>query len=251
MLNTIIEKQMKGINKDRVQSVVDSFFAGCMKYDLYELGIKFNTIPSKDLFTYQQILNNPRLTTEEQVQVLQSIPVNEETTNDGKSEGADGTPNTTAVGTQTAQNVEYVETDLSGYVGYGFYFENDIPKGNPSSVAASPFNVYYNSYIGLKNTTYAGSKPPAEVKSGSDTFTKGGIPNFFDSVITGNFNLIESELIKQKIDEVLVKKGGKIEIELVGSASAPQTVSYNQKLSERRNDSVKKWFLSQKLSDGA
>jgi hypothetical protein len=250
MLNTIIEKQMKGINKDRVQSVVDSFFAGCMKYDLYELGIKFNTIPSKDLFTYQQILNNPRLTTEEQVQVLQSIPVNEETTNDGKSEGADGTPNTTAVGTQTAQNVEYVETDLSGYVGYGFYFENDIPKGNPSSVAASPFNVYYNSYIGLKNTTYAGSKPPAEVKSGSDTFTKGGIPNFFDSVITGNFNLIESELIKQKIDEVLVKKGGKIEIELVGSASAPQTVSYNQKLSERRNDSVKKWFLSQKLSDG-
>lgn len=250
MLNTIIEKQMKGINKDRVQSVVDSFFAGCMKYDMYELGIKFNTIPSKDLFIYQQLLNNPRLTSEEQVEIMQSIGVNEETTVVGNSSNPNNTPNTTSTGTQTAQNPEYVETTIGDYVGYGFYFENDFPKGNPGTVAASPYNVYYDQYVGLKNTTYAGSKPPSRVKSGSEIFTKDGIPNFFDSVVTGNFNTIQNELIKQKIDEVLVKKGGKIEIELIGSASAPNTVSYNQKLSERRNDSVKQWFLSQTLSDG-
>jgi hypothetical protein len=37
---------------------------------------------------------------------------------------------------------------------------------------------------------------------------------------------------------------------MVGSASAPQTETYNQKLSERRNDSVKKWMLNYTLSDG-
>jgi hypothetical protein len=37
---------------------------------------------------------------------------------------------------------------------------------------------------------------------------------------------------------------------MVGSASAIASVSYNQKLSERRNNSVLKWFLQQPLSGG-
>jgi outer membrane protein OmpA-like peptidoglycan-associated protein len=256
MLNTIIEKQMKGINKDRVQSVVDSFFAGCMKYDMYELGIKFNTIPSKDLFTYQQLLNNPRLTSEEQVEIMQSIGVNEETTVVGNSSNPDNTSNTTSTGTQTAQNPEYVETTIGDYVGYGFYFENDVPGGyikepgedKTKGIAANNFQYYLNRYVALKNTTYAGSKPPSQVKSGNDTFSKDGIPNFFDSVISGNFDVIQNDFMK-KVDDILVKQKGKVEIELVGSASAPQTESYNLLLSERRNDSVKKWMLAYKLSD--
>jgi outer membrane protein OmpA-like peptidoglycan-associated protein len=247
MLNTIIEKQMKGVAKERIQSVVDSFFAGCTKYDLYELGIKFNTIPTKDLFTYQQILNNPRLTTEEQIQVFQSIPQEQSSDQPNKSTGADTNPGTTGTGTQTAENTTPVEVDLSKFVGYGFYFENDIPKGNPGTVAASPYNVYYNEYIGLQNTTYQ-SEAPATVSSGGDVFQKGGIPQFFTDVITGNFNYIQNELMKE-IGDILTK-GGSVTIDMVGSASAPAKVSYNQKLSERRNDSVKKWMLAYKLPDG-
>jgi hypothetical protein len=247
MLNTIIEKQMNGVNKERVQSVVDSFFAGCTKYDLYELGIKFNMIPTKDLFTYQQILNNPRLTTEEQIQVFQSIPQEQVTDQPNKSTGADTNPGTTGTGTQSAENTTPTNVDLNKYVGYGFYFENDIPKGNPSPVAASPFNVYYNSYIGLQNTTYQ-TEAPDSVSSGGQQFQKAGIPQFFSDVITGNFNYIQNGLMKE-IDQILLK-GGSITIDMIGSASAPQTVTYNQKLSERRNDSVKKWMLAYKLSNG-
>jgi hypothetical protein len=94
-INTIIEKQLNGAQKERIQSITDSFFAGCVKYDLYELGIKFNTIPSKDLFTYQQILNNPRLTAEEQTQVLKSIPANPEATTTESATGGDGLSNST------------------------------------------------------------------------------------------------------------------------------------------------------------
>jgi hypothetical protein len=247
MLNTIIEKQMNGVSKDRVQSVVDSFFAGCTKYDLYDLAIKFNMIPTKDLFTYQQILNNPRLTTEEQIQVFESIPQEQSSNQPNKTTGGDGLPGTTGTGTETKENTTPTGPDLNKYVGYGFYFENDIPKGNPGSVAASPFNVYYNSYIGLENTTYQ-TEAPATVSSGGQQFQKGGIPQFFSDVITGNFNYIQSGLMKE-IDEILLK-GGSITIDMLGSASAPAKVSYNQKLSERRNDSVKKWMLAYKLSNG-
>jgi hypothetical protein len=247
MLNTIIEKQMKGSNKERVQSVVDSFFAGCTKYDLYELATKFNMIPTKDLYTYQQILNNPRITTEEQIEVLQSIPQDPVTNQPGKSTGGDGTPNTTETGTETAENTTPVNVDLNDYVGYGFYFENDIPKGNPSPVASSPFNVYYDQYVSLQNTTYQ-TESPIQVSSGGQTFQKEGIPQFFSDVITGNFTAIQNGLMKE-IENVLLKEGS-ITIDMVGSASAPQTVTYNQKLSERRNDSVKKWMLAYTLSNG-
>ena len=257
MMNTIIEKQMQGADRERVQSIVDSFYAGCTKYDLYELAIKFNTIPTKDLYTYQQILNNPRLTSEEQVEVFQSIPVEQTSTTEGSASGGDQNANTTAAGTEEQQNPEFVETDLSNYIGYGFYFENDVPGGpngtkpgedKTKGVSAYNYSYYYNQYIGLL-PTYE-SKAPAKVYVGTEEFLAAGIPNFFSSVIEGNFNLIQNELVKQKIDEILVKKKGKIEIELVGSASAPQTVSYNKLLSERRNFSVQKWFLDQKLSDG-
>jgi outer membrane protein OmpA-like peptidoglycan-associated protein len=246
MMNTIIEKQMKGANKDRVQSIIDSFFAGCMKYDLYELAAKFNTIPSKDLYTYQQILNNPRLTSEEQIQVLQSISVNNEGGNVGKVSNADDIPNSTANGNQEAQNPQFETVDLtSKYEGYGFYFHNDIPK---SKLTTGPYNDYYNAYLGLQNGVYTTSTPQ-KVISGTDVFLGSGVQNFFNEVVIGNFNFISTELLKQ-IEDILVNQNGKIDIEMVGSASAVAAVSYNQSLSERRNNSVLQWFLQQPLSGG-
>jgi len=247
MLNTIIEKQMKGIAKERVQSIVDSFFAGCVKYDLYELATKFNMLSPNELFTYQELLNNPRLTAEEQIEILQSIPQDVELNSPGKSTEPDGTENVTSTGNIEESNIEYNTVELNQYQGYGFYFENDIPKGNPGSVASDSFDVYYNQYIPLQNTTYS-QKAPKIVSSDNEVFSGSGIPNFFSNVINGNFNIIQNELIK-KIDSILID-GGKVTIDLIGSASAPANESYNKKLSERRNDSVKKWFLKQILSNG-
>lgn len=247
MLNTIIEKQMKGIAKERVQSVIDSFFAGCVKYDLYELASKFNMLSPNEIFTYQELLNNPRLTSEEQIEILQNIPVDGSVSNDNNASGADSNLNVTSTGAETIENVTWEKTEIKDFNGYGFYFENDIPKGNPNSTASSDFEVFYNQYVPLKNTTYQ-TKSPNQVSSSGDVFSKDGIPNFFNDVIEGNFNKIKNELI-DKIGDVLIN-GGKVTINLIGSASAPATETYNKKLSERRNDSVEKWFLSQKLSNG-
>ena len=248
MLNTIIEKQLKGVQKERIQSIVDSFFAGCTKYDMYELGIKFNTIPTKDLYTYQQILNNPRLTEEEQVQVLQSVPIDTSSTSYNSSDGSDVNSNVTEEGKTTQSNIEFENVNLSKYEGTGFYFHNDIPTGSPSSEAASPFDVYYGQYLSLQSGVYA-TQRPNKVKSGDDIFSGSAVQNFFNEIVTGNFNFIKTDLLKQ-IEEILVVKNGTIDIELVGSASAIASVEYNKHLSERRNNSVLKWFLQQPLSGG-
>jgi hypothetical protein len=42
---------------------LESFFAGCQKYDLYDLAIKFNTTPLNKLQYYQDVIQ--RGTTEE------------------------------------------------------------------------------------------------------------------------------------------------------------------------------------------
>lgn len=255
VMNTVIEKQLKGVSKERIQSVVDSFFAGCVKYDIYELATKFNNLSPNELFTYQEILNNPRLTSEEQLQVLESIPADPAATTTESVTGADKNPNATNDGDTKVENTP-PDYDWSKYESLGFYFENDVPGGpngtkpgenKEGGTSQFPFDTYYNQYIGLKSVYQ--QKAPQFVNSDGSIFSASGINNFFSEVIEGNFNQIQTELLKQ-IDDVLIKNKGSITITMIGSASAPQKESYNQKLSERRNDSVKKWFLAQKLSDG-
>ena len=249
-INTIIEKQLNGAQKERIQSITDSFFAGCVKYDLYELGIKFNTIPSKDLFTYQQILNNPRLTTEEQTQVLKSIPQDESTSQPNSSTGANTvTSNSTGQGTTKTEDApKLIDVTLSEYEGIGFYFDNNCPECTNSTaiVASKPYDTWYNQYVGNKQT-YT-QQAPQKVKTGSDEFSGSSVPNFFTDVVEGNFNFIQKSLMP-RIDKIL-SEGGEITISMVGSASANATESYNDKLSQRRNNSVEQWFLKQTISGG-
>ena len=249
MLNTIIEKQLAGIPKERVDSIMDSFFAGCVKYDIYQLAIKFNTVPTSDLFTYQEILNNPRLTPEELTQTLTEIPENPEAKNTNTSTGANDIPNETATNGQTkVQNP--VVTNLDKYVGYGFYFDNDYPDPRTErTTATQPYNVWYNQYTApaVKNV-YLGSASPSVVYVGNKQFKDDGIGNFYDNVIQGNFSVIQTDLMT-RLKEVLTNKGS-VEIDLVGSASAPNSPEYNTNLSERRIDSVIQWFNAQTLADG-
>ena len=249
MMNTIIEKQLAGVAKERVDSIMDSFFAGCVKYDIYDLAIKFNTIPTSDLFTYQEVLNNPRLTPEELTQTLTEIPVDDQGGNEGSATGADNT----SLGTGTNDNTiaqDPVTEILDQYVGYGFYFDNDFPDPRTRQTTASqPYNVWYSQYTApaVKNT-YLGNTSPAVVYVGNKEFKRDGINNFYNEVIEGNFSFIQSDLLP-KIKDALTN-GGEVILELVGSASAPNSPEYNTNLSERRLDSVIKWFNDQSLSTG-
>ena len=129
MMNTIIEKQLENVSKERIDSIINSFYAGCTKYDLYELATKYNNIRTSDLYTFQQVLNNPRLTTEEYVQTLQNIPSNSVgSDNSSNSTGADSNVNINGSSSNTTiSNPQLKNEDFKKYVGYGFYFHNDLP----------------------------------------------------------------------------------------------------------------------------
>ena len=51
ILNAIVDKELAGENSQRVNDIVDSFFAGCRKYDIYELAQRFPQFSQKDLYS--------------------------------------------------------------------------------------------------------------------------------------------------------------------------------------------------------
>jgi len=267
MMNTIIRKQLDKFSPEQVDSIMDSFFAGCVKYDLYDLAAKFNTIPVNQLYEYQKLLADPRLTDEEKYGVLDEIPVNPEPQIDASSGGGDNpiiantgnavnvsennsnsTSNTNAV---PNKEQEITNTELTEWEGYAFYFDNDYPFGSGSWETTVPnsqdYQYWYDVYLGRK-TVYNTSSAPLKVSSGGDVFTRAEVIPFFDQVIIGNFKKIKDELLP-KLKEIIIDQGGTVVLELQGSASAPASVGYNNNLSQRRNDSVKKWFLKQKLGN--
>ncbi|MDB0072866.1 hypothetical protein OAA60_01230 [Porticoccaceae bacterium] len=232
VMNLIVKKQLEGVSKDRVNSMLDSFFAGCLKYDLYDLGVKFNTIPSSDLFTYQEILsNNP--TEEEVVNIIDELPKGP--SKDDKKDNVD----------LSLSNFKKKYDDV------GFYFENDTPDPNTDNTTSSvPFNETYGPYTSQSNISKYVAKANGLFNDGD---SERNVQEFFDSVVIDNFNTIsnnpESNFIKDAFD-ILKEKKARVNITLVGSASAPASQNYNVNLSKRRVDSVKQ-FLSETSSGDA
>lgn len=238
IMNTIVKKQLKGKNKDKINSIIDSFFAGCVKYDIYELAIKFNTIPTKDLYTYQTILSNPRLTPEELKQVAGEISAD--------NAGTDGT-------LSTEQTKITPDTSISDfekkYKEFAFYFDNDIPDPHTRQTTSSvSYDKTYGSYTDITNIERYQYYANGIFNDGS---SNKNVTEFFNNVVIDNFNFITKGTSNFIVDayNILKEKKGKITIDMVGSASAPASASYNTLLSIRRNDSVVKFLTEYKIGD--
>jgi hypothetical protein len=244
VMNTVVEKQLKGASRERIDSIIDSFFAGCTKFDIYKLAVKFNQIPTDDLYTYQEILNNPRLTDIETLgQINKEIPKN--------NSSANGEGNSTN-SVETNNNNQKVEPDNrisdfeNKYLDFALYFDNDIPGPSNSTTSNADYQSTYDTYIGKKDI----------YKKNADTeFNEGDINRnvtaFFDKVVIGNYNEFcggEKNFITDAYD-ILNEKLGKIKVKLQGSASATASPAYNQKLSERRIDAITKFFKEKTVGE--
>jgi hypothetical protein len=263
-MNTIIEKQLANMSQEQVDSIMDSFFAGCVKYDLYDLGLKFNQLSINELYTYQELLQNPQLTREEEVDILGSISYAQNAstgganTIDGNANSGTGTSGgNNGAGTQETNttnnldiNIGSVESELNSYLGFGFYFDNDYPIGKSSNLTSvpSPFTDWYSQYLG-RRSTYEGTSAPIEVAVGSEKFSSAGISKFFDDVIIGNFSQIQNDFVPKVLKKALVDLEATVTLELIGSASAPAKENYNVNLSKRRNSTVENWLNTQKIGD--
>jgi hypothetical protein len=212
VLNVIVNKVLANeTNRTRVNSIIDSFFAGCRKYDLYELAKKYYTINPNDLYYLQEAINTKTLTREQLLWAKETIQTGVQT----------------GQGEPIKQDNPTADELNKNYQNLGFYFENDYPKKGQT---VTPYPSQY--------TLYLGQKPIYESKSNGQQ-----LKSFYDSVVTPNYNASD-KLIDDLVKTLTNYDQGTITIIISSSCSAPATVTYNKGLSERRVESVTKWLSS-------
>jgi hypothetical protein len=235
IMNAIVKHQLKGKNKDRINSIIDSFFAGCVKYDIYELAIKFNTIPTKDLYTYQKALSDPNLTPDQLKKINSEISA--------ENAGTNGSLATDQ--TKLTPDTSICDLD-SKYNNVSFYFDNDIPgpsnrtDPNPNSTYQSNYDTYVSNsnqdqYVAISSKTFS---PPS---------TNLNVKEFFQNIVIDNFDYINNNFIEDAFN-ILNEEKGTVKISLRSAASAPANKTYNVTLSKRRANSVINYFKTTKLS---
>lgn len=220
VLNLIVDKVLANEIDSNADQVLDSFFAGCQQYDLYELAAKFNTASINDIQSLQEVFL--RATPEEQLTIVTEIP-----------KVPDTKENVT-----TSDEKPPTPPNFDGFVGIGFYFDNDVPKSGSDSYLNT-----YNSYISKKETYLNNTIEP----------NKDSITIFFNDIIENNFDKIqnnESGLIKKIADAFKTNSIKDMSILFEGSASASASVQYNANLSQRRIESVKKYFEEFQIGSG-
>jgi len=99
VLNLIVNKELQNQSNSTITSVIESFFAGCKKYDIYELAGKFNTLGLNTIEDiYQQVLESVETSESDKIDALNGL-------SSGDESGARQIPN------------------LSSYEGYALFFD--------------------------------------------------------------------------------------------------------------------------------
>jgi hypothetical protein len=217
VLNVIVNKVLANeTNRVRIDSILESFFAGCRKYDIYELAKKYQTVNPNDLFQLQQAITSKEMTREQIEYTRKTIESGVNSPN-----GADQPVSQSTINSE-------VDALIQKYVNLGLYFGNDYPKqgGNVNYVTE------YNRYTSTSNRNFYNTKPNASETS-----------NFFDTVVTPNYKVAEQFCLDlSKILETNAE--GTITLNVDSSCSAPATIAYNVELSRRRIQSMVEFFLN-------
>jgi hypothetical protein len=206
VLNVIVNKVLSNeTNKTRVDSILESFFAGCRKYDLYELAKKYNTIPPNDLFVFQNAISSKDITAEQIEYIVKTVDNSPQVSSDNSIGGAP-------------------QVNFGDYVNTGFYFDNDIPKNFNVN-----FKTTYDNYTGQTDTYKTEGQKLGQSNSSTTSF--------FNDVITANKDKID-KLINDLDDQFKRFETGTVTITINSSTSASATQSYNNELSSKRINSA-------------
>ena len=212
VLNVIVNKVLGNeTNKTRVDSILESFFAGCRKYDIYELAKKYVTVNPNDLFELQQAITSKQMSREQIIYTRGTIE-----SGAFSPDGYDVPVAQSGGGGNTNLNFE-------DYKQLGFYFGNDIPD------TVINYTTEYNRYTTTDRNIY-------KTKSN----TSGETETFFNTVVIPNYNAVNELAIK--LGNALKTNEGTVTIEIDASCSAPASIGYNLKLSERRVAAMIKFF---------
>jgi hypothetical protein len=192
VLNLIAKKELQNDLTDKKDSVIESFFAGAAKFDLYTLAAKFATLDIQTLKELQESVLSSNNSSAEQVStVTTDLPQN----------------------TPTAQNLP----NFSIYEGYGGYF----PQWN-STIKTTDYEVVYNTYKNQK-PTYLSYEASAKT---SNLFTT--IDENYDKLVELRTKILDA--VTQENCEVIIEMNG-VSFQPVGdTASVDRNKDYIESL---------------------
>ena len=227
ILNLLVNKVMSDeTNNERVNSMLSAFFAGCLKYDLYELAEKYPLVNPNELYLVQQELNQGKLSKEQIGNVNNTL-----TTGNNSPNGQDS-----SIASNPALETSNIQTQLTGI---GFYFENEEPNNQES------YSVLYDQYITRKSIIIEQSITTTEpYLSGPQQVT-----SFFSDVIEWNYKTFNEQLLKV-YQGFLSGNVEKIIFNFKGTTSSSTNKSYNSRINLNRIESVKTYILNYKPSSG-
>jgi len=235
-LNLIVNKELaKTSPESKLTKIVDSFFAGCLKYDIYELLKKYAQFSISDV--YDVILSTKNTDTFNQA--ISELPPTNTTQTSSSSVGGGGT---------TKDFGEYINK-------VALYFEDSVPGGEDNT----EYNTLYNTYLNVIDGDYPFKAKNIIVNYDNENYqddttadkgdvdffvnyidaTKNGISDF-KSFIVSNYDKFNE--LKINIKEFLSQGNSELTLELTGGASATGSKSANKTLGKRRVESIKKWL---------
>lgn len=240
--NLLVDQEFKDIKPEsEITKVLDSFFAGCLKYDLYTLTKRFAFLAPQDIQTAINLVKYP----EQATTIVKETPP----TTPEKTEEVVTTP---PQNTDNVDDPKYQEVFL--------FFENAQPNDNvDTSKTSQNFEYWYNSYI-ANQSNYSTEPLDKVFKYGDDTKAAVNLANFKldeyvdtrKSSISEFFTRITQEFkdLKDFLTEVfkILDSGGEVSFDLLATASSTNK-NGNQKLSERRNDAVLKFIDEFKVNN--
>ena len=273
VLNVVVNKELEKTDESLATKVVDSLFAGCLKYDLVDLLKKYPMFSYSDIYEvvesfrtvdeireYTKFLPPTQIQGEVKVATNAKVETKEEDTNSETKE--------------IVKELNSKEKD-SKFEEMILLFPQSIPLGETSE-SDSNYETYYNELltnsgeypnsVTYSNTSdgfyinYANKNnikvtlpdsPPIKEIADKWIIAKPSVANEIIQELQQEYSDFQEFL--EKILKVL-KSGSEVEFSLIASANANGGISYNKKLSDRRIDSVYKQILEfgdneNKLSD--
>ena len=194
--NRVLEKES---NSEQINGILASFFAGCLKYDIYDLAKIYNTMTLSELEEIQKVVKEVTSIKDEVSYIKRTVI----TGNDPIS--------LMEVATPADEAVKIFEK----YKEFSFYFDNDMPKSSNSD------------YVGLYNSYTASTK----------YYATSELKTFMDNYVKNNFTEL-NKFITECNNFLKENDANKVEVTLNSSASKPANDIYNKNLSERRSASI-------------
>jgi hypothetical protein len=123
LTNRILDNQS---DAEQINGILDSFFSGCLKYDLYELAKIYNTMTLSELEEIQK-------------QVQESYEIKDDVELINRTFITSKDPSTTD---ETEERVIETDPEFDKYKSLSFYFDNDIPLTTNTMTYEQTYDAY-------------------------------------------------------------------------------------------------------------